>query len=668
MLRVRERDRRAALGDAIAKIEYQPALDGLRALAVAAVVAYHGELGWAPGGYLGVDVFFVLSGYLITSLLVAEWAHTSRISLRGFWSRRARRLLPALFVMLAGVVVYASSLAEPGELGRLRGDAFATLGYVANWRYVWSGASYFEQFGVPSPLRHTWSLAIEEQWYLLWPLLVVVLLRVGRGRVRLLGGFAIAGAVVSAALMALLFEPVGDWSRVYYGTDTRVQGLLVGAALAVVLSVRPGVLRAGSGRPVEAAGLVGASVLVWCVWRAGDTAEWMYRGGFLLVALASAAVIASAVRPADAAKGHYSVRAALSVSPLRAVGRVSYGIYLWHWPVDVALTSRRVGFEGPGLFALRTGVTVAAAAVSYLLVERPVRVGRLLHTGRGVRVVVPLVTAATVIAVVVATAGARPVEVAEGLVVSPEGTSQPTATGSGGESGHVGPEPSILLAGDSAAFTLAHEFEPAKWPGADWHFLATLGCGVIRGDTVSGGRTWEQREVCRSWPVQWATWSEVWGVDLAVVQVGAWEVLDVRVDGRRLRVGTPEHARYLAGEIEETIDVLSAGGARVVFLRIPCFGPSPDHARLGRERTDPARVDAVNAVLDSVVETHADIAQVLDPAAWLCPGGRYVEEIDGVRIRHDGVHFEGDGAAAFWAWLAPKAQALAGPRRAPAPG
>src|SRR3990167_8905445 len=149
-------------------LPYQPALDGIRGLAVAAVLAYHAGLPWARGGFLGVDAFFVLSGYLITSLLLAEWRAAGSIDLVAFWTRRARRLLPALFLVLAGVVGYATAFAEPGQLGALRQDALATLGYVANWRQVFAGESYFDQFSAPSPLRHTWSLAIEEQWYLLW--------------------------------------------------------------------------------------------------------------------------------------------------------------------------------------------------------------------------------------------------------------------------------------------------------------------------------------------------------------------------------------------------------------------------------------------------------------------------------------------------------------------
>ena len=164
------------------RIRYLPALDGLRAFAVLAVLGYHGGLGWLSGGFLGVDAFFVLSGFLITTLLLSEWGHRNRIALSAFWARRARRLLPALFLMLLGVALYAAFAAAPNELATIRGDALSSLLYVANWHFIFSHQSYFAQFTTPSPLRHMWSLAIEEQFYLVWPLIVYGVLRSFAGR------------------------------------------------------------------------------------------------------------------------------------------------------------------------------------------------------------------------------------------------------------------------------------------------------------------------------------------------------------------------------------------------------------------------------------------------------------------------------------------------------
>ena len=223
-------------------LRYMPALDGLRALAVLAVLLYHGNVSWAHGGYFGVDAFFVLSGFLITGLLLAEWRDEGGINFKQFWVRRARRLLPALALVVVAVAVYAARYAMPIELHQLRRDALSTIGYVANWSQIFAHQSYFEQFAAPSALKHTWSLAIEEQFYLVWPLLVFAAMRIGRGSKKVLLGGCLVLATASAIEMAVLYSPGHDPSRVYYGTDTRAQSLLIGAILAILVSAA----RAGS--------------------------------------------------------------------------------------------------------------------------------------------------------------------------------------------------------------------------------------------------------------------------------------------------------------------------------------------------------------------------------------------------------------------------------------
>src|SRR5262245_14814228 len=215
---------------------YRPALDGVRALAVSAVLLFHGGVGALRGGFLGVDAFFVLSGFLITSLLLAERARHGRIKLSAFWVRRARRLLPALLVLLVVVVAAFRSVLAGTEVMLLRGDALAALGYIANWRMIYRGSDYFAQNASPSPLQHTWSLGIEEQFYLLWPVLMVAVLGLAarRSRAALLA-VTLAGATASAIAAAMLYGPL-DSNRAYFGTDARAQALLVGALLAVMLS------------------------------------------------------------------------------------------------------------------------------------------------------------------------------------------------------------------------------------------------------------------------------------------------------------------------------------------------------------------------------------------------------------------------------------------------
>ncbi len=359
------------------RLPYLPGVDGLRALAVGAVFLYHADAPWMPGGFLGVDVFLVISGFLITSLLLAEWEASGRIDVRRFWLRRARRLLPAVFVLL-GVCLVVAALFLRHDLARVRGDALAAAAYVMNWHLVLGHQSYFEAFGRPPLLQHLWSLAVEEQFYLLWPVLLVAGL-VLLGRRRLLIAVA-AAAVASTVLMALLFTPGADPSRVFYGTDTRAIGLIVGVLLA--FAWRPGQItaRTGTGAAfvLDLAGAAGLAALLVVFWRVQSFDPALYRGGFLVVAAASALVIAVLVHPAA------RLGRVLGVEPLRWLGVRSYGIYLWHWPVlTVTRPHVDVPVGGPLLVCAQAAVTVALAAASYTWVEQPIRRGGALAGWRG---------------------------------------------------------------------------------------------------------------------------------------------------------------------------------------------------------------------------------------------------------------------------------------------
>jgi peptidoglycan/LPS O-acetylase OafA/YrhL len=389
-----------------------PALDGLRALAVAGVVAYHFGLPGARGGYLGVDFFFVLSGFLITGLLVAEADNRDTIGLRSFWFRRARRLLPAVMLLLLTLSLYTwlgGPNITPSEFG---GDGLATLFYYANWHLILTHQSYFDQFLVPSPLRHTWSLAIEEQFYLVWPLLVlagVSWTRRRRGRrgrhtgprrigrpVALAGTVALAAA--SATEMAVLYTHShgADINRVYYGTDTRAFELLIGATLALVVTGRP----AHSPRTRRALHVAApvAAVALGVLWvtagdGSGNPLAWMFRGGLVVAGLLAAVVIAGVAQPDSGAFGRV-----LAVPPLRWIGGISYGIYLWHWPVYVLMTDVTTGLTGSVLLIVRLAATLAAATASFYLLERPVR--RLHWNGWAFLVVMGVGAAVTATAVV----------------------------------------------------------------------------------------------------------------------------------------------------------------------------------------------------------------------------------------------------------------------------
>ena len=350
-------------------LPYVAALDGVRAVAVAAVLLYHSGVAWVPGGFLGVDLFFVLSGFLITSLLLAEFGVAERIDLGAFWLRRARRLLPAAFLVIA-VSLVAAAVLVPDDAARTRDDALASLVYLNNWGQILADHSYFATFQRPSLLQHLWSLSVEEQFYLLWPLaLGACLTRLGRRwTVRL----TLAVAVLSTLAMAFLYTPGEDASRAYFGTDTHASGLLVGALLAFAWPL--GRFRA-TPRP-GAAVLIDLGALVGLVAVVGAMVEWhdydsvVYRGGLLAFAIAAAGLLAGVSHPAS------RVGAALGVLPLRWIGQRSYGIYLWHWPVMV-LTRPGIDVAVSRwlLVPLQIAVSVALAAASYRWVEQPVRTG-----------------------------------------------------------------------------------------------------------------------------------------------------------------------------------------------------------------------------------------------------------------------------------------------------
>jgi peptidoglycan/LPS O-acetylase OafA/YrhL len=353
---------------------YVPGLDGLRAIAVLAVIAYHVGLAWAPGGLLGVGIFFTLSGYLITDLLLGQHASTGRVRLVDFWRRRARRLLPALFVMLAVVAGWVALL-QSSQLPALRGATAAAATYVSNWWLIAQHSSYFAQFGPPSPLGHLWSLAVEEQFYLLWPWLLVLGLRCTRGRPErtrryLLAAATLILAALSVADMVALYHPGYDPTRVYDGTDTRAFALLIGAALAFVCPSREmaGAISDRRRWLLDGAGLAGLIIIGLLIWRTTQYSPFLYRGGMLVLSVATAAVVWSAISPAS------RVGRVLGAQPLRWLGVRSYGIYLWHYPI-IVLTTPANATPTLARGSAQVAASIVVAALSWRFIEEPIRHG-----------------------------------------------------------------------------------------------------------------------------------------------------------------------------------------------------------------------------------------------------------------------------------------------------
>jgi peptidoglycan/LPS O-acetylase OafA/YrhL len=358
------------------RLPYMPGIDGLRAIAVIAVIAYHAEFGFIPGGFLGVEVFLVISGYLITSLLVLERLRTSAVNLKEFWARRARRLLPALGVLLVLTVTGALLFARDA-LFRLNQDVLGALTYSTNWVMIFRQESYFEAFSRPPLLRHLWSLAVEEQFYLFFPLIflggMALLSRRSKGHGQTARRFflvASIGALASAALMWALFVPYEDPSRVYFGTDTRAAGLLIGVALAFLWQPWRFAGKLGTRGTVllNVAGFAALGGLTMLLLRMGEYDLFLYRGGFFTVSMLTAAVIAVTVHPQGA------LNPVLGNRPLVWVGKRSYGLYLYHWPVFIFL---RPGIDVPWdrwpTLAVQVALTFAIAEVSYRWIEQPIR-------------------------------------------------------------------------------------------------------------------------------------------------------------------------------------------------------------------------------------------------------------------------------------------------------
>ncbi|SHI22623.1 Peptidoglycan/LPS O-acetylase OafA/YrhL, contains acyltransferase and SGNH-hydrolase domains [Sporobacter termitidis DSM 10068] len=357
----------------IQKRSYMPGLDGLRALAVVAVIGYHLGLPFLPGGFLGVTLFFALSGYLITDILMSEWARESKISLKNFFIRRGKRLLPAVIFLLLCVSAYVS-LFRPDLLSNLKSAFLPALFFFSNWWYIFNGTPYFASFATPSLLTHFWSLAVEAQFYLIWPLLLIAGQRFIKKKWLMIALTALAAAA-SAVLMAVLFQPGVDPSRIYYGTDTRVFSLLLGACLALACPSRK-IMEAGRSRTarivLDVAGFAALLGILFAVIYFTQYDDILYRGGMFLFSVVSLLLIAAAATPSTIIGKFFSIK------PLRFIGNISYGIYLWQFPVIVisntVFGSDRVNVP---LSICQVAATVLLAAFSYYAVERPIRKNRI---------------------------------------------------------------------------------------------------------------------------------------------------------------------------------------------------------------------------------------------------------------------------------------------------
>jgi peptidoglycan/LPS O-acetylase OafA/YrhL len=631
-------------------------LDGLRAFAVLTVLLYHGGVTWFGGGLLGVDVFFVLSGFLITNLLCGEFLARGTVALGRFWANRARRLLPALLLLLLGVALYAWVFRSSLDLASIRGDALSTLLYFANWHFLFSGQGYFAKSIAPSPLLPMWSLGVEEQYYLIWPLVALVALR--HGGTRAVAWVAGAGAVASASLMAALYLAGASIDRLYYGTDTRAQALLVGSVLGALASTRDWRViaeewaRRPLGRVTGAVlGVAGSAFLLWA-WHALDGQEaLLYQGGFLLVAFAAGAVITVVT-----SWRHSVLATALSWRPLTYVGTISYGLYLYHWPIFLTLTEAHTGLSGPGLFTVRISVTFAVAILSYHLVEKPVRQGHLARTWRGLAVGIgaALATTGVVIAVTLPIASdASPLP----LAGDPTGLSASQHQALAASGAFTTHPIRFMLFGDSVALTasVGLAIDSTERYGVRVYDAGILGCDLsLAPDRLAGVVYPGDPSVnCGSWETTWSRQIAKVHPEVVGLLIGRFELADHYYHGTWMHLGMPVWDRHLEDKLDRAVSVLSAGGARVVLYTFPYIDPplaQPNGALWPENRPD--RVDRWNQLLDQVAATHRSTVTLVDLNRILDPQGHYTATVDGVSVRwpDDGIHISTAGGE----WLQPR--------------
>ena len=678
---------------------YQPALDGLRALSVALVILYHAGVvhnstlptgvpkpWFFNGGFLGVEVFFVVSGYLITTLLFEERERTGTVSLRKFWGRRFRRLIPALWVMIVVASVWAMVWGR-AYLSDLRHDIPFAISYTSNFQQLFRKVSYFE--GVPHLLRHLWSLAVEEHFYLLFPpLLMLVLRRRTAGRRTLLWlvvPAALASVIGLIAVWQRPFERLGDtgtqlddlrqnWA--YLSTLTRVGGILIGVALAAVWSPwskqRVGEPARRSTR-ADVLGLLAVVAIVAVSLVLSNESSLLYRGGLTLVSLLSAVAIGTSVHP-----GARVMRALFGNKAMAAIGRRSYGLYIWHWPIFVGPLGGRATWVR---VVIGIPATFVVSELCYRLVETPVRTGWLLPRLRRHAWTTAVVSCVAVGALAIGVVTINPAnhgsfdDQSAGEVLpddtvepaisdsiptpvdtAPPSTSTPAVPNTDGASAPTSaPAPTttlpalprrVIAVGDSTAGAFARNVPRGIRKTFRFVDGQLSGCSINdRGVAVGVHKTGRDFRICKNWANRWATKATKAAAEIAIVVIGAWDVFDIDYGKNTVVFASPEFDATFKSNLRRGIDLLLATGAKVALLEVPCYRP---HFTGGPgtfefpERGDDTRTRHLNELLRDVAQADpANVTFITGPQVW-CTDEKVAKNW---YLRYDGVHYTPQGSA-----------------------
>jgi peptidoglycan/LPS O-acetylase OafA/YrhL len=652
------------------RMGYQPALDGLRALSVIAVISYHAGIDWIPGGFIGVEVFFVVSGFLITSLMIDEQHVSGKVSLKQFWIRRARRLLPALFTMLIASLVAVTFFAKDSAPD-FRQDVLPALGYFSNWWQIYFvDTPYFAANSLPM-LRHLWSLAVEEQWYVLWPIAFVFVLgnkRIPRWISAVVIGLLAAAVMVGTAL-AFIADNETRINFLYLSTITRSSGLLLGAALACVWHPwKKAVVRFAKMRSVFADVLaLGALATLGYISAFMHVAdEQLYIGGLAAATIASAVIIAVVVR-----SGQSLVKRVLSFPLLVEIGRRSYGLYLWHWPIFVVTGARLSSIR----LAYALTATVVINEVVYQFIETPARKGaignwlrqrRQLSTmRRRLPLALTVVLAAFVGVTSVQLSGiqARDVSLDTGntevvfVVPTTMPTTATTTVNTPVTSTTLAKLPRrVVIVGDSQAHSLAVN----KPSGIEKTFVITNGsidgCGVYDRGVGIGGTSGKFRRNfanCKGFETKWAKSAAQAKADVALVVIGAWEVMDLQINSFLFKVNTVPADTMFKTQLQRGIDSLRKQNVAVALLEVACMrpveskgGPVPPLPQRG----DDTRTGHLNALMREVAAPENDgVYFVNGPKEW-CSDPKVANSLS---YRWDGVHVYKPGAKLILESIAP---------------
>jgi peptidoglycan/LPS O-acetylase OafA/YrhL len=652
------------------RMGYQPALDGLRALSVIAVILYHAGIHWIPGGFIGVEVFFVVSGFLITSLMIDEQHVSGKVSLKQFWIRRARRLLPALFTMLIASLVAVTFFAKDSAPD-FRQDVLPALGYFSNWWQIYFVDTPYFAANSLLMLRHLWSLAVEEQWYVLWPIVFVFVLgnkRIPRWISAVVIGL-LAAAVMVGTSLAFAADNETRINFLYLSTITRSSGLLLGAALACIWRpwkkavIRFAKVRSGLA-DVLALGALATLGYISAFIHVAD--EQLYKGGLAAATVASAVIIAVVVR-----SGGSLVKRALSFPLLVEIGRRSYGLYLWHWPIFVIAGARL----SSNRLAYALTATVIINEFVYQFIETPARKGaignwlrqrrQLSAMRRRLPVALTVVVAALVGVTSVQLSGiqARDVSVDTGntdvvfVVPTTLPTTATTAVNTPVTSTTLAKLPRrMVIVGDSQAHSLAGN----KPRGIEKTFVITNGsidgCGVYDRGVGIGGTSGKFRRNfanCKGFETKWAKSAAQAKADVALVVVGAWEVMDLQINSFLFKVNTVPADTMFKTQLQRGIDALRKQNVAVALLEVACMrpveskgGPVPPLPQRG----DDARTGHLNALMREVAAPENDgVYFVNGPKEW-CSDPKVANSLS---YRWDGVHVYKPGAKLILESIAP---------------